>query len=177
MRAVVGRHSQPALVTAAVVFLHLVLAYLFVRRDAARRQGHPLAIAAALPALLIGGLSTLGDRVWHPAAAYVFALSALGASLSLLRLGRSFAVLPALRAVVQRGPYRVVRHPAYACELLMSGAVATTLAPAWAGAGLIVFALAAVVIRIHAEERTLRADPAYDAYAAAVRYRLVPGVW
>ena len=38
-------------------------------------------------------------------------------------------------------------------------------------------AVALVVLRIKVEERLLGADPSYVAYAARVRFRLVPGVW
>jgi len=31
--------------------------------------------------------------------------------------------------------------------------------------------------RIHAEERLLYTDLRYTAYAARVRYRLIPGIW
>jgi len=33
------------------------------------------------------------------------------------------------------------------------------------------------IARIHAEERRLSSDPAYEAYAQRVRHRLIPGIW
>ena len=34
-----------------------------------------------------------------------------------------------------------------------------------------------LLYRIHAEERVLARDPQWPAYAASVRYRLIPGLW
>jgi protein-S-isoprenylcysteine O-methyltransferase Ste14 len=46
------------------------------------------------------------------------------------------------------------------------------------GTGLMVMAgWVAVLYRILAEERVLSGDPGWPAYAALVRYRLVPGLW
>jgi protein-S-isoprenylcysteine O-methyltransferase Ste14 len=91
-------------------------------------------------------------------------------------LGRSFGVLPALRATVVCGPYRVIRHPAYAGELLMAlaclAASPTLMAlTAW------LLLLPGVIWRIASEESVLCADASYVAYRAAVRWRLLPGIW
>ncbi len=77
--------------------------------------------------------------------------------------------------MVSRGPYRFLRHPAYAFELMMLvAALSPGGALAWAVGGL---AAALQVGRVLAEERVLRADPDYRAYARTVRYRLLPGVF
>ncbi len=79
--------------------------------------------------------------------------------------------------VVDRGPYRAVRHPGYvgwiaaavAAPLLLGSASA--LAPAALGAGL-------MIARTALEDRTLRRElDGYEAYAGRVRYRLMPGLW
>jgi protein-S-isoprenylcysteine O-methyltransferase Ste14 len=75
------------------------------------------------------------------------------------------------------GPYRTVRHPAYAGALLYELAVPVLLAswPALIASGLNVVLL---ILRTALEDRTLHAELAgYADYARRVRYRLLPGVW
>ncbi|MEV4094363.1 methyltransferase family protein [Streptosporangium saharense] len=77
--------------------------------------------------------------------------------------------------IVRTGPYRVVRHPAYAGMLLgHTGLVLFFLNP-FSVALLVVLALA-IARRIHVEERELLAIPAYRDYATG-HPRLVPGLW
>lgn len=79
--------------------------------------------------------------------------------------------------VVSGGPYRFVRHPAYASAVLTALTVPVMLDALWA----LVPALAmevALVIRTRLEDRMLRQELAgYEGYAARTRYRLIPGVW
>src|SRR5262245_5424733 len=54
-----------------------------------------------------------GDPAW-PIAGLIMVTVAAGLSFaSLIALGRSFGIRPALRTLVMRGPYRIVRHPMY----------------------------------------------------------------
>ena len=79
--------------------------------------------------------------------------------------------------VVTTGPYRCVRHPAYAGLILFMLATALALESLWAliPAGLVA---AVLVVRTVLEDRTLRSELlGYDDYAQRTRYRLVPGVW
>ncbi|MCP3960250.1 MAG: hypothetical protein GY719_20600 [bacterium] len=93
-----------------------------------------------------------------------------------LCLGRSFAILPALRGVVVRGSYRLVRHPAYAGELLMiAGCVVAR--PVAGSVAALLLAVPLVALRIRAEEELLMSRERYRSYAEQVRWRLVPGVW
>ena len=81
------------------------------------------------------------------------------------------------QTVIDTGPYAIVRHPMYSgIVVVMAG---QTL---WLGstAGLVAALLPTLVLalRILGEERLLATSlPAYAAYAANVRSRLVPGVW
>jgi protein-S-isoprenylcysteine O-methyltransferase Ste14 len=79
--------------------------------------------------------------------------------------------------VISTGPYAIVRHPMYAGAIpLFIGA--PLLLSSWWGLVLSPVYLIGVGWRARLEERTLiDALPAYDAYAARVRYRLVPLVW
>lgn len=79
--------------------------------------------------------------------------------------------------VVDAGPYAIVRHPMYACQVVMFPAFMLALGSWWAvflSAG-IVFPL---ISRIRNEEAVLRRDlPGYQAYCDTTRYRLIPYVW
>jgi protein-S-isoprenylcysteine O-methyltransferase Ste14 len=79
--------------------------------------------------------------------------------------------------VISTGPYAYVRHPMYAGAVpLIVGT--PLLLGSWYG---LVWSAALIVLlgcRAVLEENTLKAElEGYDAYAARVRYRLVPGVW
>ncbi len=81
-------------------------------------------------------------------------------------------------AVVDSGPYAVVRHPGYVITIF--GFIFSTafllmswwaMVPAAAGA-------LTLVVRTALEDRFLQANlEGYREYASRVRYRLVPGVW
>lgn len=170
-----GAGTRSVWMDGSLVLLDLVVAGLFLWRV-------PVAGAPRLP-LLLGGAAVAAAAIamaavegpWSPVAQAAFVVGASGTALSLATLGRSFAVLPAQRPVVSRGPYRLLRHPAYACELMMLvAALSPGGAIAWAIGGL---AATLQVVRVLAEERLLRADPDYRAYARVVRYRLLPGVF
>ena len=79
--------------------------------------------------------------------------------------------------VVDRGPYRFVRHPGYTGIIFMEAGIAVVLGSLWAliPAGLVTLIL---LIRTVLEDRALRAElPGYDQYVRRVRYRLLPGIW
>jgi protein-S-isoprenylcysteine O-methyltransferase Ste14 len=112
-----------------------------------------------------------------PTAGLVLILLAASLSLtSLLTLGRSFGLRPALRKLATSGPYRLVRHPMYLSYVIAD--VGYNLQEWNPGTVLLVLAgWAAMVYRILAEERMLAHDAAWADYRAAVRYRLLPGLW
>jgi len=80
-------------------------------------------------------------------------------------------------AVVTSGPYRWVRHPAYAGAILYELAVPILLTswPAMIASALSTLLL---VLRTALEDRTLQGELiGYAEYAHQVRYRLLPGIW
>jgi protein-S-isoprenylcysteine O-methyltransferase Ste14 len=79
--------------------------------------------------------------------------------------------------VVTDGPYAWVRHPMYAGVLLYLVGVPLLLG-SWWGLAFVPVLTVLFAIRAVLEERTLSAGLTdYAAYAARVRYRLVPGIW
>jgi protein-S-isoprenylcysteine O-methyltransferase Ste14 len=81
------------------------------------------------------------------------------------------------QTVIQTGPYRYVRHPAYAGALLCYLAMPVMLDSLWALVPA-VLTMAVVWLRTSLEDRTLTAElPGYADYARRTRYRLFPGIW
>jgi protein-S-isoprenylcysteine O-methyltransferase Ste14 len=100
-----------------------------------------------------------------------------------LILRRSFGLAAANRGVVHTGAYVFVRHPIYAGYILfyigffLLNPVPIAPFPIWWNGAVYSAAIALMVVRILAEERVLRKDPAYAAYMGQVRYRLAPGLF
>jgi protein-S-isoprenylcysteine O-methyltransferase Ste14 len=95
---------------------------------------------------------------------------------SLLTLGRSFGIRPAVRSLAMTGPYRLVRHPMYLSYVLAD--IGYNLDEWNVGTLLLVLAgWVAMVHRIRAEEQVLSRNEAWAGYRNVVRYRLVPGLW
>ena len=165
--------DRPFGVRLALAALNLLVGFLFFARKSPLASGGAGAILAAMPSMVLGAIAVrFADAHWPAAAQVVFGLGAALACVSLATLGRSFAFLPSRRALVVRGPYRWIRHPAYVSELLM------LVGCAWAaplpGAPLAVLVAVTLTWRIRAEEQLLAADPAWQAYASRVRWRLLP---
>ena len=79
--------------------------------------------------------------------------------------------------VSQAGPYRFIRHPMYAGDILSYPFVALFLNSLWAliPAALIIMLF---VLRTYLEDNTLQEElDGYREYAQRVKYRLVPYVW
>jgi protein-S-isoprenylcysteine O-methyltransferase Ste14 len=78
---------------------------------------------------------------------------------------------------IDTGPYRWIRHPGNlaAIVLLLMGPVVINSLLALIPVGV---AAGAVLVRCHTEDRFLQANlPGYPAYAARVRYRMIPGIY
>jgi len=96
-------------------------------------------------------------------------------------LGRFFTVdvrVHAEQTVVERGPYRWLRHPSYTGMIVTFVGIGLALGNWAALALLVVVPTAGFVVRIRAEERALL-DGLGEPYRrfAATRARLIPGVW
>ncbi|HVY61332.1 MAG TPA: isoprenylcysteine carboxylmethyltransferase family protein, partial [Planctomycetota bacterium] len=159
------------------VIATVVLAYLS-RRPALRRADAPLEVILPLVATALPFGLALGPAGPRIAPAIGLTMSA-GLALSLaglLSLRRSFSILVEVRDLVVSGPYRWLRHPIYAGEIV---ACAGVLALRFSALTAAVFAafVAVQVARALLEERKLsRALPAYAEYAKRT-WRFVPAVW
>jgi protein-S-isoprenylcysteine O-methyltransferase Ste14 len=92
---------------------------------------------------------------------------------ALWTLRRSFGIAPADRGLIKGGPYRIMRHPAYAGELV--SVVAFVLGSFFAvNIVIVVVLIVSLILRLLQEERVIQG---YSDYAGDVRWRLVPGLW
>ncbi len=79
--------------------------------------------------------------------------------------------------VVQKGPYRVVRHPGYAGAVVSWIAAPVFFSSFWVLVPTILVLIASI-IRTALEDRTLQEElPGYAEYARKVKFRLIPGIW
>jgi len=79
--------------------------------------------------------------------------------------------------VYDSGPYRFVRHPGHAGNILPLFGIVLALGSVWTLIPAII-ALTITVVRTVLEDQTLQEElPGYRDYARRVRYRLTPGIY
>jgi len=79
--------------------------------------------------------------------------------------------------VCDSGPYRIVRHPGYAGNMLALPGMVLALSSTWTLVPAAV-ALIIAVIRTVLEDQTLQDElPGYRDYVRRTRYRLIPGIY
>ncbi len=159
---------------------------IYVGRPAPRaRDGRILPRVAALAGtvmLLVVGALPQGARLYTPPAwldglstalsVTAFAMAVYG----LLYLRRSLSIIPEVRRLVTGGPYRIVRHPLYAAEILAACAF-VMVNPGVLPVAVLAPFVATQLLRSTFEERLLTvAYPHYVDYAKRTR-RLIPFIW
>lgn len=170
--------TQMALTSCFYLLLVILLVF---RRPAKRTTRSWVATFAAylgtfLPFTMI---LNFGPVLSSPALTVIsITIMIVGLSFSLYALyclGRSFGAVPAARRLVRNGPYRIVRHPLYAAELVtFAGVVLGGLTPF--SAALLVALVAVQSYRALQEEKVLtEAFPEYAEYSQDTR-RFIPGV-
>jgi protein-S-isoprenylcysteine O-methyltransferase Ste14 len=178
--------AQPliqALSTTVVALFTLTIACLYVLRLRPKSKfcGIWPCTAALLGGFLILGLLLLDRRTDLPlpvqVAACLLILTGNGCSVYILmRLGRSFSILPESRKLVTSGPYRVVRHPLYLAEAVATlGTMLLFLSP-WAVL-LVATQMTLQIVRIHYEEKTL--DETFPDFKDYAKYTpcLIPRIY
>jgi protein-S-isoprenylcysteine O-methyltransferase Ste14 len=149
------------------------------RRTAAPPREIGTLIGYGLARMTMVGCAVLGPlrSLWLPALVLMIAGIALRL-VSMRVLGRSYShhvVRSDDHVIVRTGPYRLVRHPAYAGMLLGNAGLVLCFAN-WAAVVAWLALAVAIGWRIHTEEREMLVIPAYRRYAVG-RPRLVPGMW
>jgi protein-S-isoprenylcysteine O-methyltransferase Ste14 len=149
-----------------------IAAYLLIVRSPQQRGVSPIRTGAAwTSAMLPLSMVTSGEE--HPTLSILSTTGVAFAVWALWCLGRSFGVAPADRGVVQRGPYRWVRHPMYLGELFSFVMIVIGSSSCW---NIVVLTITVMTIfmRIRWEEKLI---VGYGNYAQSVRWRLVPYLW
>ena len=146
-----------------------------------------MALSVSFPLVIVAGLDHRFD--WSP----LFPLWLIVLGFLLISLGYAFAAWALIEnrffssvvriqvdrghVVCDSGPYRIVRHPGYAGNILALPGMVLALSSTWT---LIPAAVALIItmIRTILEDKTLQDElPGYRDYARRVRYRLLPGVY
>jgi protein-S-isoprenylcysteine O-methyltransferase Ste14 len=146
-----------------------------------------MAISVTFPLLIVAGLDHRNG--WTPL--FPTWLNILG--LVLTALGYAFVVLALMEnrfcsttvyiqthrehSVCNSGPYRLVRHPGYAGNIVALPGIVLALGSVWVLIP-VVIAMIIIVIRTELEDRTLQEElKGYKDYLQQVRYRLIPGIF
>jgi protein-S-isoprenylcysteine O-methyltransferase Ste14 len=146
-----------------------------------------MAVSVGYPVVLVAGI----DHRYHWSSEFPVWLISIG--FILISLGYAFAAWALAEnrffsslvriqtdrehVVCDSGPYRFVRHPGYAGNILALFGIVLALSSVWT---LIPVAVASIiaVIRTELEDRTLQDElPGYRDYARRVRYRLIPWIY
>jgi protein-S-isoprenylcysteine O-methyltransferase Ste14 len=146
-----------------------------------------MALSVTFPLVIVAGLDHRFG--WSP----VFPLWLILFGFFLIALGYAFAAWALIEnrffssvvriqvdrghVVCDSGPYRIVRHPGYAGNVLALPGMVLALSSMWTLIPVAV-ALVIAVIRTVLEDQTLQGElPGYRDYAQRVRYRLIPGIY
>jgi protein-S-isoprenylcysteine O-methyltransferase Ste14 len=146
-----------------------------------------MAVSVSYPMVVVAGL----DHRYHWSPEFPLWLNVMG--LVLIAFGYAFAAWALAEnrffsgvvriqterghVVCDTGPYRLVRHPGYAGNLLALFGIVLALSSVWTLIPLVVAAII-TVIRTALEDRTLQEElPDYRDYARRVRSRLLPGIY
>src|SRR5215203_77834 len=144
----------------------LVVVLTCLRRPASvvdRRPVVRLVTAISMTFPLLSKPAHIAPIVPEAAAAMLLGIGLLVVVGGKISLGYSFGLLPANRGVMERGLYRIVRHPIYLGYLLTHIPFLAAHPSGW-NAAMLLAGDAALIVRALYEEQTLGRDPQYVKY-------------
>ena len=146
-----------------------------------------MAVSLVFPMVIVAGLDHRYNwspefPLWLSAAGFILIVFGYTFAAWALAENRFFSSVVRVQTdrqhvVCDTGPYRFVRHPGYAGNILPLFGIVLALDSVWT---LIPAAVASIitVIRAVLEDLTLQEElPGYRDYALRVRYRLIPGIY
>jgi protein-S-isoprenylcysteine O-methyltransferase Ste14 len=165
-----------------LVFFYALLVYLYFTRSVAMAttESFITKTIAVLSTFLPFAIPLFGKPSDHPQiillANLATVLGIVLAIYSLRALGRNFSIIPQARALVQTGPYRLVRHPIYLGELIaVIGVVLGRMSVS--AIAVLCFFTALLIYRALQEEKLLaHVFPEYRAISLK-KARFIPGVF
>lgn len=146
-----------------------------------------MALSVTFPLVIVAGLDHRFG--WSP----IFSLWLIVLGFLLISLGYAFAAWALAEnrffssvvriqtdrghVVCDSGPYRIVRHPGYAGNILALPGIVLALGSLWTLIPAVI-AIIIAVIRTELEDRTLQEElKGYKEYVQRVQYRLIPGIY
>lgn len=146
-----------------------------------------MAVSLLYPHAVVAGLDrshgwTASFPLWVQSLAFVFVLLGYLVGVWAIVENRYFSAVVRIQTdrgheVCDTGPYRYIRHPGYAGNVLSSFLIPFLLDSWWVLIPAVI-ALVIAVVRTALEDRTLIDElPGYQDYASRVRYRLFPLIW
>ncbi|WEM43579.1 isoprenylcysteine carboxylmethyltransferase family protein [Photobacterium sp. DA100] len=146
-----------------------------------------MAVSLGFPMVIVAGLDhrhgwSLGFAPWLVVIGFILVLLGYAFAVWALAENRFFSSVVRIQTerghvVCDSGPYRFVRHPGYAGNILALFGLVFALSSLWA---LIPAVVASIItlIRTVLEDQTLHEElPGYRDYATRVRYRLIPCIY
>jgi protein-S-isoprenylcysteine O-methyltransferase Ste14 len=182
---ITARTSAPAAAvvsTALACAFYLVVIWCYLRRHpaSATSRSVPASVVAVVATVLPFAIPLVRGAAgvpWLTVIADLLLIGGVGWSIWAVRwLGRNLSVLAQVRGLADSGPYRLVRHPLYAGEIV--SALGLTLIAGSAAALALWLGLCAMqAYRARAEEKLLLATlPGYRGYRMRTA-ALLPGVF
>ena len=146
-----------------------------------------MAVSITFPLFVVAGLDhrfgwSPEFPAWLVTIGFVLILCGYSFATWAIAENRFFSVMMRIQVerghrVCDTGPYKIVRHPGYAGNLLPLPGVAMALSSIWTLIPAIA-ALVIIVIRTRLEDQALQEElPGYKEYAGRVGYRLIPGIY